>query len=84
MVVLLKPDVIILDLHIPGIDGFEVCRRVKSNPLIEHANVIAITADSSPDARSRILKLGARACLGKPIDAAVVLGEIAKALGLPM
>jgi excisionase family DNA binding protein len=83
MVGLAKPDVVILDLHMPGIDGFEVCRRIKANPLIKHICVIAVTADASPLVRSRILKLGACVCLVKPFDSAVVLAEITKAIGLP-
>jgi len=81
---LVKPDVILLDLHMPGIDGFEVCRRIKANPLIKHIRVIAVTADASADTRSRILRLGACTCLAKPLDAVVILGEIAKVLGLPV
>jgi excisionase family DNA binding protein len=80
---LVKPEVIVLDLHIPGMDGFEVCARIKSNPRTRNASVIAITADPSAQARSRILELGACACLEKPFDASLLLGEIAKALTLP-
>jgi excisionase family DNA binding protein len=77
-----RPAVVILDLHMPGMDGFEVCHRIKSNPLIQHTKVIAVSADTSPAARSRILKLGASACIEKPMTREVVLAEIAKSLGL--
>ena len=83
MIGLTKPDVVILDLHMPGIDGFEVCRRIHSNPLIAHVRVIAVTGDASPLVRNRILKLGACVCLVKPFDSAVILAEIVKAIGLP-
>jgi excisionase family DNA binding protein len=75
-----KPEVIILDLRMPGIDGFEVCRRIKSNPLLRDARVIAVTADTSEEAGSRILRMGASACLTKPLDMEVLSGELSKYL----
>ncbi len=76
-----KPQVIILDLYMPGMDGFEVCSRLKSNPLFEDTCVIAVTGDISAEASSRILEIGARACLTKPIDLKVLTDELAKSLG---
>jgi len=78
---LVRPAVIILDLRMPGIDGFEVCRRIKSNPLISQAAVIAVTADPDPERIQRILSLGACACFTKPIDVSALSAEIDKALG---
>ena len=77
---LTKPDVVILDLNMPGMDGFEVCRRIKSNPLTQRAGVIAVTGHTSPSARSRIIRMGASACLQKPLDLAAIMDEIAKVL----
>lgn len=75
-----KPEVIILDIHMPGIDGFEVCRSVKSNPLFKDPHVIAITGDTSEATIRRILKMGAAACLGKPVDLDILSGELSKSL----
>jgi len=80
---LVKPAVIILDLHMPGMDGFEVCRRIKSNPQTMQAAVIAVTGDPDPQIEARIMKLGARAYLTKPLDVDVLLAEIGNALGIP-
>lgn len=80
---LVKPAVIILDLHMPGLDGFEVCRRIKANPHTMQAAVIAVTADPDPQFKARIMKLGARACLTKPFDVDALVAEIDKALGSP-
>ncbi len=77
---LVKPAVIILDLHMPGIDGFEVCRRIKANPHTMQAAVIAVTADPNPKLKARIMKLGARAYLTKPLDVDALAAEIDKAL----
>lgn len=76
-----KPQVIILDLHMPGIDGFEVCSRLQSNPLFKDTCVIAVTGDTATDASSRILNMGARACLSKPLDMNVLTDELTKSLG---
>jgi len=80
---LVKPAVIILDLYMPGIDGFEVCRRIKSNPQTMQTAVIAVTADPDPQIEARIMKLGARAYLTKPLDVDVLMAEIGKVLGIP-
>jgi excisionase family DNA binding protein len=80
MIGLSKPEVIILDLHMPGLDGFEICRSVKSNPLLKDASVIAITGDCSDVIRRRILRMGAAACLLKPVDLDVLCGEPSKSL----
>jgi len=61
-----KPDVVFLDLRLPGIDGFEVCRRIKTAP--EHAgtHVIAMTGYYDNDIANRVMELGASMCLSKP------------------
>jgi excisionase family DNA binding protein len=80
---LVRPAVIvILDLHMPGMDGFEVCRSIKSNPLISQTAVIAITGDPDPEYIGRIIDLGACACLPKPLDLDALVAEIDKALGI--
>lgn len=77
---LVRPAIIILDLHMPDIDGFEVCRRIKSNPLISNAAVIAVTADPDPARAERIISIGACACLTKPLEIETLVAEIDKAL----
>ncbi|MCE5279351.1 MAG: response regulator [Planctomycetaceae bacterium] len=80
MVASLKPDVVILDLRMPGMDGFEVCKRIKSKPHATHTCVIAVTAMHSPDVEKRILQCGAGACLPKPIDPDALLTHVEAAL----
>src|ERR1051326_7653889 len=61
----LKPDLLILDIMIPGVDGVEVCRRIKANS----ANKTAIIAISGIDANEKkILQAGADAFMLKPVD----------------
>jgi len=76
----LKPDVVILDLRMPGMDGYEVCRMIKSNPSTKHAEVVVVTAYDSPENQKRIVDCGARVCLSKPLDMDVLLKEVDKSL----
>ena len=80
LVTMLRPDVVLLDLRMPGMDGFEVCRLIKSNEATAHATVIAMTAYPTDEARLRILECGAAMVLTKPLDMAVLMGHIEAAL----
>jgi excisionase family DNA binding protein len=75
-----QPEVVLLDLYMPGLDGFEVCRRIKSRPRTRHTAVIAITAHPSDEARRRVTEAGADGFLSKPIDLEAVFGHLAGAL----
>jgi putative two-component system response regulator len=60
------PDLIVLDLDMPYMDGYEVCRRVKSNPATRLIPIIIVTAETAFDAKLRALELGADDFLSKP------------------
>lgn len=75
-----KPDVVVLDLLMPGIDGYEVCRRIKATEATKHAAVLAITGHPSPEAEKQILECGAQVCLSKPLDTGVLLNEVEAAI----
>ena len=74
------PDVVVLDLQMPGIDGFEVCRRIKAREDTRKTTVLAITAYPSPRTEQRILDCGAEVCLTKPLAADVLLKHVTTAL----
>jgi putative two-component system response regulator len=61
------PDIVLLDLHMPGLDGFEILRRLRSAHA-EFLPVIILTADADPASRHRALILGADDFLTKPLD----------------
>jgi putative two-component system response regulator len=63
-----RPDLILLDVVMPGIDGYEVCRRLKDNHETQNIPVIFITALAGGADEIRGLELGARDYLTKPID----------------
>lgn len=62
------PDIILLDVMMPGIDGFEACRRMKADPDIAHIPVVMVTALSEPSDRVKGLEAGADDFLTKPIN----------------
>jgi two-component system cell cycle response regulator len=63
-----KPDIVLLDVMMPGIDGIEVCRRIKNNPATQHIPVIMVTALDQPEDRVRGLEAGADDFLTKPVN----------------
>ncbi|MGH8208445.1 MAG: response regulator [Steroidobacteraceae bacterium] len=71
-----RPHALVLDLMMPCIDGFEVCRRLRARPTLNHIRIVAVTGFPSPDNVKRILAAGADACLAKPLDAERLLAEL--------
>jgi len=70
------PDLIILDLHLPGVDGFEICRMVKQADQSGRTKILAITGYDSPENAQKIIACGADAYLAKPFDIEVLLKKI--------
>ena len=64
------PDLILLDVMMPRLDGYEVARRVKGSPVTQNIPIIMITAHDDRDARMRGLSAGAEDFLSKPVDRA--------------
>ena len=58
-------DLILMDLHLPGMDGLEITRRMKTNPETEHIPIMALTAD--PDLKPEFMNAGGNAFMDKPI-----------------
>jgi len=76
------PDLILLDIIMPGIDGYEVCRQLKSEDKTKKIPVIFITAKDGAKDEERGLKLGASAYIRKPFTASAVLQMVKKYLAL--
>lgn len=79
---LAQPDLILLDIQMPGIDGFETCRRLKANPETNSIPVIFMTAQADADDKVRGLESGAVDYLAKPIEAAELLARVQVHLAL--
>ena len=70
------PDLVVLDLFMPQLDGFEVCKRIKENPERSHLRILSISGDSDPRIEERILACGADAFLQKPLKVADLLTKV--------
>jgi putative two-component system response regulator len=71
-----KPDLVLLDVHMRGKDGFQVLEEIVSHAGADHVPVLMITADDSAEVKRRALALGAKDFVGKPFDSAEVLLRI--------
>lgn len=74
-------DAIVLDGMMPGLDGYETCRRLKEDPTTAEIPVVFLTAKTQREETQRALALGAVGCLTKPFDPLTIAGELRRALG---
>ncbi len=74
------PDLVLLDLNLPGIDGFQVFRTLKSDAKTEFIPVIAVSADVMDQTMKKIKKMGFNGYLSKPVDIDEFQSTIAKIL----
>jgi two-component system cell cycle response regulator len=70
------PDVVLLDVMMPGMDGYEVCRRLKAQPATAHIPVVMVTALTDQSERVRGLEAGADDFLSKPVDDATLFARL--------
>lgn len=70
------PQVVLLDLMMPGMNGFDACRRIKADPATQAIRVIAMTGYPSPENLTRIVAAGAELMLAKPIDMPLLLHSL--------
>ncbi len=79
----LRPDVILLDVLMPGLDGYEVCQRLKANPPTSHIAVIFVTAVKDDAVHQLAMEAGAAAYITKPFHIetlpAIIEAALAKA-----
>jgi two-component system cell cycle response regulator len=78
------PDIVLLDVMMPGMDGFEVCRRIKSDPKTAHVPVVMVTALDQPSDRVAGLEAGADDFLTKPVDDAALFARVRSLVRLKM
>jgi len=78
------PDIVLLDVMMPGMDGFEVCRRIKGNPKTAHVPVVMVTALDQPTDRVAGLQAGADDFLTKPVDDAALFARVRSLVRLKM
>ena len=71
-----QPNIVLLDLVMHGLDGFQVCARLKSDPTTKAVRIIAMTGHPSQENIQRIVEAGAEVCLSKPLDIPTLLRVI--------
>jgi FixJ family two-component response regulator len=73
-----RPDCVVLDLHMPGMSGLQVLRKLKAIGLL--LPIVVITAHDEPETREQCLSTGARAYLRKPLEDRLLLNAISAAM----
>jgi len=77
-----RPDLLILDVMLPGLSGFEICQRIKSDPALSGIHVIMLTAKGQEEDRLRSIEVGADEYVTKPFQPDDLVKRAANALGV--
>ena len=77
------PDVILLDIEMPRMDGFELTKTLKNDPKHAHVPIIVITSRTADKHRARAAELGVDLYLGKPYQEEELLRHLRDMLGIP-
>lgn len=75
------PDLILMDISVPELDGWEATAILKADPLTRHIPIVAVTAHALPEDAERSRKVGCDGYLAKPIAPASLLGEVDRRFG---
>ena len=79
----LRPHLVFLDIYMPALNGFEVCRWIRSKPETAGAAIVAVSGVMSPAARQRLGELGADLCLSKPLEVDLLRSVLREYLPTP-
>ena len=71
-----RPDLILMDIQLPGLDGYEATRRIKENPALRHIPIIAVTSYVLSGDEEKALEAGCEAYVSKPFSPRLVLAKI--------
>jgi two-component system, cell cycle response regulator DivK len=84
LVVQAAPDLIIMDISLPKLDGWEVTAAIKQNPLLRSIPVVAVTAHAFESDAKKAFELGFNSYLPKPVEPRRVLAEVEMLIGKPV
>ncbi len=77
------PDLILMDIQLPGLDGLQLTRTIKQNPRTKDIIIVALTAHAMKGDRERILEAGCSGYIPKPIDTRELCQEVGRYLAPP-
>ena len=81
MAYLIRPDIFLIDLMMPELDGFQLCRMLRADPIFKKTPIIIVTALTDSDSRMVAMGAGANDYLSKPFQVEVLKGRINALLG---
>jgi DNA-binding response OmpR family regulator len=73
-----KPDLVLLDIMLPGLSGYEVCDRLRADPAMAGVRILMMTARGSAAEQRRAMEHGADGVIAKPFDLAALRAEVAR------
>lgn len=76
----MKPDAAILDLMLPGLDGYEICSRLRGNSQYDHMPIIILSAKAREHDKNMAIEVGANAYLTKPADPLKIVQQVEELL----
>ena len=76
-----KPDLILMDMQLPGLDGYEATRRIKADPALAHIPVIAVTSYALAGDEAKTKAAGCNAYVAKPFSPRQLLAKVREFLG---
>lgn len=74
------PEVVVLDIMMPGLNGYDVCTTIRSDPANKDVKIIAVSGSFETEGKDKILQVGANTCLAKPFDIQELKSTIEKFL----
>ena len=77
------PVLILLDIMMRGMDGFEVCRQLRADPVFRHTPIVLMTAMNAPDLEAKGAEAGATLSIDKVIDPGQIVNTVEQVLGRP-
>lgn len=71
-----KPDIVLLDIQLPGLDGYEVAAKLRQNPALSGVPIVALTSFAMPAEREKALSVGCTGYIEKPISALKLVAQV--------
>jgi DNA-binding response OmpR family regulator len=78
---LFKPDLVVLDMKMPGMNGFEVAQKIKRSANCEHTRIIGVSAYFDDTDKERLTEIGVDCCFDKPFNSADLIAKAKEVLG---